>query len=312
VSKASGFLQLRRGVWEHIKDGRMSHMDAIAFIYITSQADTRTGVWNGSASALAGELSLSPRNARRLVERLSEGNYVRRFPVPGRHVCYPILINKFLVTDGEHKGEHLNALESTSPADLRYVRSEQECEQTGEHKGEHSASQMRIENREKNPHRKKRDADPRFKPILDLYYERTRKLGIEPGCDKSDFGKLRIWLSSNPNRTLEGILASVANAFASTDPYPLKPGFRLREFLAHESKYQRGPLLKSAPRTLHNQSLFPFLQPQRTKANVELQNTELWGRKRHDRPPQITDGPTSRTGIAWDLHCKSSVGTARS
>jgi hypothetical protein len=35
---------------------------------------------------------------------------------------------------------------------------------------------------------------------------------------------------------------------ASTEQYPLSPGFRLREFLQHESKYQLGPRLKPAPR----------------------------------------------------------------
>jgi hypothetical protein len=75
MSKANGFLQLRRGVWEHLRDGRMSHMDVLGFIYIVSQADTRTGVWNGSASSLAGEIVISPRNARRLLERLSVAGY---------------------------------------------------------------------------------------------------------------------------------------------------------------------------------------------------------------------------------------------
>lgn len=148
MAKFGGYLQLRRGIFEHVKDGRMSHMGAVAFIYIASQADTRTGVWNGSASSLAGELAFSPRNARRLIERLSDSGYIKRFPVPGRHVCYPILVNKFIVTDGEHKGEQLNALESIGPNHLKYTWGEQECAQTGEHKGQDSASQKRIENRE--------------------------------------------------------------------------------------------------------------------------------------------------------------------
>jgi hypothetical protein len=92
--------------------------------------------------------AFSPRNARRLIERLSDSGYIKRFPVPGRHVCYPILVNKFIVTDGEHKGEQLNALESIGPNHLKYICGEQECGQAGEHKGQDSASQKRIENRE--------------------------------------------------------------------------------------------------------------------------------------------------------------------
>jgi hypothetical protein len=119
MAKFAGYLQLRRGIFEHVKDGRMSHMDAVAFIYIASQADTRTGVWNGSASSLAGELAFSPRNARRLIERLSDSGYIKRFPVHGRHVCYPILVNKFIVTDGEHKGQDSASQKRTENREVR-------------------------------------------------------------------------------------------------------------------------------------------------------------------------------------------------
>jgi hypothetical protein len=144
--KETGFAQIRRGIWEHVRDGRMSLSDCAVYSYIISQADTRTGIWQGSAGALAGELCISPRAARRFLERLSKGDYIKRFSDPGKHVCYPILVHRFLLTNGEHKGEQLNALSSTSPVDLRYF--------PGEQMGEHVSSQKRIENREerKTPH----------------------------------------------------------------------------------------------------------------------------------------------------------------
>jgi len=58
LSKENGFVPLRRGLWEHVRDGRMSLTEAATFIYICSQADTRNGIWNGSAGALAGELGI--------------------------------------------------------------------------------------------------------------------------------------------------------------------------------------------------------------------------------------------------------------
>jgi hypothetical protein len=143
VSKLTGFLQLRRGIFEHVRDGRMSHMDALTFIYIVAQADTRTGVWSGSAGALAGEMGISPRTARDVLERLSADGYLKRFPVPGKHSCYPILIHKFLITDGEHRGKHLNAKDSSSKDDLRHFTRDEH----GEHGVGHSAAQKRIENR---------------------------------------------------------------------------------------------------------------------------------------------------------------------
>ncbi len=140
MSKENGFVQLRRGIWEHVKDGRMSPFEALAFIYIASQADTRTGVWKGSAGALVAELGFNPRTARNVLERMERGKYIRRFATPGRHLCYPILVHKFQITHGEHDGEQLDALSSTKSdtcIECKYVPREQ------------LASQRRIENREK-------------------------------------------------------------------------------------------------------------------------------------------------------------------
>jgi hypothetical protein len=144
MSKENGFLPLRRGLWEHVRDGRMSRTEALAFIYICSQADTRTGIWKGSAKSLSGELGLPERTARDVLEKMQHGDYIRRFAVPGCHVCYPILVHKFPITQGEHNGEHLNAIESTSPAELSYFPREHSVEQ----RGEHGAAQRRIEKRE--------------------------------------------------------------------------------------------------------------------------------------------------------------------
>jgi len=53
--RRQSFLQLRLGVWEHVRDRRMSVTEALAFIYICCEADTRTGIWKGSAKSLSGE-----------------------------------------------------------------------------------------------------------------------------------------------------------------------------------------------------------------------------------------------------------------
>ena len=97
-----------------------------------TQADTRTGIWNGCPGALAGELVMSKSTVRYALEGL-DGRYIKRFPIPGQHTCYPILLHKFLISDGEHVGEQLNALESTSPIDLRYFSHEHVGEQVSQH-----------------------------------------------------------------------------------------------------------------------------------------------------------------------------------
>jgi len=154
VSKENGFAPIRRGLWEHLRDGRMSHLEALAFVYICSQADTRTGIWKGCAKSLAGELGMKERTARDVLEKMEHGNYIRRFAIPGLHSCYPILVHKFLITQGEHNGEHLNAIDSKSPVDLTYFSREQDGEQSVKHGVERSAAQRRIKNREKTQNKK--------------------------------------------------------------------------------------------------------------------------------------------------------------
>lgn len=70
---------------EHLRDGRMSHLEALAFVYICSQADTRTGIWKGCAKSLAGELWMKERTARDVLEKIEQGAYIRRFVIPGQY-----------------------------------------------------------------------------------------------------------------------------------------------------------------------------------------------------------------------------------
>jgi len=182
LSRDTGFFQLRRGIWEHVRDGRMSTTEALAFIYIGTQADTRTGIWNGSAKSLAGELGIPERTARDVLEKMERGDYIRRFAVPGRHSCYPMLVHKFLITSGQHNGEQLNALASTSPADLAYFSREQD----GERGVEHGAAQKKLETvegkRKKHPPRASPSlADPRFQSFYNYAFESySQKHGQNP------------------------------------------------------------------------------------------------------------------------------------
>lgn len=164
----AGYLQLRRGVFEHVREGSLTHMEALTYIYMASQADTRTGVWHGSAGALRGELGCSERLARCVLERLSHKNYIKRFPIPGRHCCYPILVNKYLVTDGEHKGERLNATASEHWNRLVFEKVGNSCghnvKPNVDHHVEQTASQRRIENRKE---RRKATSAPAQAPSQD-------------------------------------------------------------------------------------------------------------------------------------------------
>lgn len=249
MSKENGYLQLRRGVFEHIRDGRMSLADYAIHSYITSQADTRTGVWNGSAGALAGELSLSTRQARRFLERLSHGDYIKRFPIPGRHVCYPILVHKFAVTGGEHRGEQLNAIASISPVDLRYFPGEHMSEQRGEHVSSQKILETRDKRKSQNPAAKNPPpADLRFQPFVDYAHESyTAKHGAKPLWQGKDYKALQALLQGHSPEPLplERLKALWEYFAASTEPFTAKQGDSLAYFCTNLDKFVAGPILKN-------------------------------------------------------------------
>ena len=177
------------------------------------------------------------------------------------------LLNGYIVAVRESYGYSYRVLKSKKWAVIRHSRSDKPVQSDRTNVSDHppsdrtqtacgSDTSVRCNKETKSGHVKKtlrpdktRQVDPRFQSLVDAYFKGTRGSGIEPSCDSSDFGRLRSWLKANPGRTIESILGSLRNAMASTQQYPLSPGFRLREFLQHESKYQLGPRLKPAPRT---------------------------------------------------------------
>jgi hypothetical protein len=116
--KGNGYVPLRRQlVLEHLVGGRMSANQFAAYVVMISLADKRTGMWRGSARALAvyfGAGDVSERTARRLLESLEQKGYVKRFSTRRGHGNYPIAINRYEVTYGAAKGKRLNALKTTN------------------------------------------------------------------------------------------------------------------------------------------------------------------------------------------------------
>ena len=215
VSKEYGFLQLRRGVFEHVRDGRMTITEALGFIYICSQADTRTGIWKGCAKSLSGELGIPERTARDILEKMQHGDYIRRFAVPGRHACYPILVHKFPITQGEHNGEHLNALESLGPADLRYFSREQGVE----HGVEHGAAQRIMEKREERKSQKIESTAPALQapishPFFEIWNQNRGQLSEAKALGKGRLAKCRLRARDvGEERFLDAVRKAAATPF---------------------------------------------------------------------------------------------------
>jgi hypothetical protein len=251
VSKENGFVPIRRGLWAHLQDGRMSPYEALAFIYICSQADTRTGVWSGSAGALVTELGFNARTSRDVLERMERGDYIRRFVTQGLRHCYPILVHKFPITQGEHNGEVLDALNSTKEnglLSLHFISCEVHVNVHGEVHGEVHASQRRIENGEK---RKERSANPapdlRFGPFKESAIGAFQaKYGHPPTWDM--FGRdgkaLADFLRRAPHVTDDLWQSHLLNYFDSTEGFTVKQGGSLSYFLKRFDTFESGPILE--------------------------------------------------------------------
>jgi hypothetical protein len=246
VSKANGFLQLRRGLWEHVRDGRLTHTEALTYMYMLTQADTRTGVWLGSAGALAGELAMPKSTAKYALAKL-EGTYIRRFPVPGRHTCYPILLHKFLVTDGQHVGLRLDALSSVSPTSLVYV-DKNDLQHVVSQVVQHIGPQKRIEKREQRKTLSAKHApraDPRFRPFLEFAFGAfEQKHGQKPTWGGKDYKALARMLASNKSMDTAELERRFRNYLGSTEAFTKKQGDSLAYFCAHADSFLSGPMLE--------------------------------------------------------------------
>jgi len=286
---SEGFYKRRRGILEHLEAGKISLLDSGIHDFLNLKMNAVVGSGKGippgivftSARAICAQcpLAANEREVRRSLERLERLGWIKRWQTRGKHGNYPILVARSSVHNPAGIEYRINAAETTDwrepvlilaatcPGGVRDVSADRE---------------VRIENREKpkaTAPKTTAPADSRFHPLIDAYYEEQKKIGINPNCDRSDFASLKAWLKRNPNRTIGSILASLSNALASSDPYPLRPGFRLREFLEHESKYQLGPLARNVrPLQVQNPTPVPPRSQEATKeAKRKLQEYGVKG-----------------------------------
>jgi hypothetical protein len=71
----SGFIQLRRGLFEHVRDGRLSFFETSLYVAIIVDANPATGICYGSAGLFATIFGLAPRTVREALEKLEKKGY---------------------------------------------------------------------------------------------------------------------------------------------------------------------------------------------------------------------------------------------
>lgn len=119
---ASGFIQLRRGLSEHVRDGRLSFFEAALYVFILMDTNPATGLCYGSAGLFAAVYGVSSRTCRDALEKLESKGYLKRFPTRGKHGSYPILLNKFVCSIGAMKGLYVNSDKSKSCKEIVYLK----------------------------------------------------------------------------------------------------------------------------------------------------------------------------------------------
>jgi hypothetical protein len=119
MGKDLGFIKLPRSLLEQ---GKMSHMMAGVYVVVLLQADRSTGLWWGSSRKLAatGPRGNNVHNIQRALESLEKQGYIRRFMSRTERGNYPVLVNRYLVTDGALSGRRLNADKSSDWKHLVY------------------------------------------------------------------------------------------------------------------------------------------------------------------------------------------------
>jgi hypothetical protein len=249
----NGYTQKRRGAVEHLRDGRFTLLEYGTHDLILALADKATGIWWGSAKALAaicGAGDVTDRQARHLLESLERKGYLARFPKRRGHGNYPVLVNKFEVTFGAYKGMRLNA-EKTM--DWRRPAYEFCLEQGAEHGLEQGAVRAPFREGEetqikrKNPAAKTAPpADPRFQPFYQFAYESFARKhnGRKPLWQGKDRNGLKNLLKNQTAEALPLVRLETLwhNFLNSTESFTAKQGDSLAYFCSNIDKFSNGPL----------------------------------------------------------------------
>jgi hypothetical protein len=109
-----GWYPRRRGILEHLNNGRISLLDAAVHDFLCLTCNYRTGVATACAEKIR---ALCPRGTslravQRSLDRLEKIGWIKRFRTHGARGNYPILIGKYFVTDASQRWYSVN-LEKT-------------------------------------------------------------------------------------------------------------------------------------------------------------------------------------------------------
>lgn len=122
----AGWVQLRRGIIEHLRDGRLSTLEYAVLTVLILLADSKTGSGTINAPTLRTFLpELSYDAAKRILLSLEEKRYIFRQITPFSKLAYRYWVNRYVLTTGPQKLRQINlsqVFETKNATDIQYAR----------------------------------------------------------------------------------------------------------------------------------------------------------------------------------------------
>lgn len=121
----NGWVQLRRGVLDHLHEGKLSNNEMLVLLVLIMLADKGTGAGTINAPTLryfVPELSYDA--AKRVLQNLEEKRYIYRKITPFSRKVYPFWVNRYIPSVGPHKDCQIDltkVFESKDIKDIAYI-----------------------------------------------------------------------------------------------------------------------------------------------------------------------------------------------
>lgn len=144
----NGYIPKRRGIMEHLRDGRLTLMDYIVFDLLLIWADHRTGIatTNGPGLVFLSGNQLKLDTVQTSLRRLEEGGYIRRpFYVQGQRGDQKIFIDKYVVTRKTERGTEVRTLSFAKTTDWNNPVYEDIAEDPAESHTEHPSVDQPVD-----------------------------------------------------------------------------------------------------------------------------------------------------------------------
>ncbi len=119
---SDGFAQIRKGLKEHIKAGRITPYDAGVYLFLQLFCDWSKGIYHGCALKIAFDFGDSSHKdqIKESLMRLKKIKFINYRKGDGRRGNYDILIDKYDIQGGFLKGQRLNAWEHGNKVEPSY------------------------------------------------------------------------------------------------------------------------------------------------------------------------------------------------